>query len=190
LFALGAAYQLGHPVGKTCTKRSSAVDLTLFDISGVTTVRIHYCYCGEPGKQQPPRVQLLRIQWFPATLKRPSTAFTFRLLDHLHKLQTRSKVSLYDVYATLTSIHNALGLHPPIVRIISSLIAQINDIVTVSLQRTRVFVSCVGGLATCSSWRRSPHQWPVQCPHPRLPRNRLSCCPHPGKNLVTNSVDQ
>lgn len=92
------------------------MDLTLFDISGVTTVRIRYCYCGEPGKQRPPRVQLLRIRWFPATLKQPGTAFTFRFLDYLHKLQTRSKINLYDVYATLTSIHNASGLNPPIVR--------------------------------------------------------------------------
>jgi hypothetical protein len=114
---LGATYQLGHRVGDNCAMPSIANDLTLFDISGVTTVRIHYCYCGEPGTQQPPRVQLLRIRWFPATLRQPSTAFTFRLLDYIHKLQTRSKVNLYDVYATLVSIRNASGLDPPIVGI-------------------------------------------------------------------------
>ena len=114
-FNLGATYQLGHHVGEGCSMPSLAVDLTLFDISGVTTVRVHYCYCGEPGKQLPPRVQLLRMRWFPATLRQPGTAFTFRLLDHVHKLQTRSKVNLYDVYATLIAIHNASGLDHPIV---------------------------------------------------------------------------
>ena len=58
---LGATYQLGHHVGETCAMPSTAIDLTFFDTSGVTTVRIHYCYCGEPGKQLPPCVQLLRM---------------------------------------------------------------------------------------------------------------------------------
>lgn len=115
LFDLGATYQLGHRVGKRCAVPSPAIDLTLFDISGVTTVRIRYCYCGEPGKQLLPRIQLLRMRWFPTTLKQPGTAFTFRLLDFLHKLQTRSKVNLYDVYATLVSISNSAGLNPQIV---------------------------------------------------------------------------
>lgn len=115
LFDLGAKYQLGHRVGEKCKTPSTAVDLTLFDIAGVETVCIHYCYCGEPGKQQAPRIQLLRMRWFPATLKQPGTAFTFRLLDFLHKLQTRSKTNLYDIYATLVSVHNAAGLSPPIV---------------------------------------------------------------------------
>jgi hypothetical protein len=115
---LGAVHQLGHRVGENCALPSIATDVILFDISGVTTIRIHYCYCGEPGTQQPPRVQLLRMRWFPATLKQPGTAFTFRLLDHVHKLQTRSKVNLYDIYATLISIHNASGLSPPIVSMV------------------------------------------------------------------------
>ena len=115
MLELGAKYQLGHPIGEGCETPSHAMDLTLFDVSGVTTIRIQYCFCGEPGKQQPPRVQLLRMRWFPATLKQPGTAFTFRLLDHIHKLQTQSKVNLYDVYLTLISIHNASGLNRLIV---------------------------------------------------------------------------
>jgi hypothetical protein len=130
---LGATYQLGHRIGESCTMPSPAVDLTLFDTSNVTVIRIHYCYCGEPGQQQPPRVQLLRIRWFPATLKQPGTAFTFRLLDFLHKLQTRSKVNLYDVYATLVSIPNPSGLAAPIVGAYFSSLARIADITVVSL---------------------------------------------------------
>lgn len=112
---LGVTYQLGHRIGEGCTWPSIPVDLTIFDISSVTAVCIKYCYCGEPGEQKPPRIQLLRTRWFPATLKQPGTAFTFRFLDHLHKLQTQSKINLYDVYATLVSIHNASGLNPQIV---------------------------------------------------------------------------
>lgn len=122
LLDLGATYQLGHRFGEDCARPSGFTDLTLFDVSNVTVVRIRYCYCGEPGSQDPPRVQLLRMRWFPATLKQPGTAFTFRLLDFVHKLQTRSKVNLYDVYATLISIPNPAGLNPPIVRIIPSVL--------------------------------------------------------------------
>ena len=61
LFNLGAKYQLGHHVGESCELPSAAVDLTLFDIAGIKTVCVHYCYCGEPGKHQLPRVQLLRM---------------------------------------------------------------------------------------------------------------------------------
>lgn len=139
-------------------KPSPAVDLTLFDISGVMTVRIHYCYCGEPGKQLPPCVQLLRMRWFPATLKQPGTAFTFHLLNYLHKLQTRSKVNLYNVYTTITSIYNAAGLNPPIVSIDLSSTVDIVDNTTVSLQQTCVFFPCVGRVAACSSRWWSPHQ--------------------------------
>lgn len=122
LLELGATYQLGHRVGEVCTLPSSTTDLTLFDISNVTVVRIRYCYCGEPGTQLPPRVQLLRIRWFPATLKQPGTAFTFRLLDFIHKLQTRSKTNLYDIYATLICIPNPAGLNRPIVSVVPPLL--------------------------------------------------------------------
>lgn len=121
LFDLGATYQLGHPVGESCTLPSPTTDLTLFDVSNVTVVRIRYCYCGGPGRQHPPRVQLLRIRWFPATLKQPGTAFTFRLLDFVHKLQTRSKINLYDIYATLVSIPNPANINRAIVSITPSL---------------------------------------------------------------------
>lgn len=108
-------HQLGHHDGESCARPSPPVDLILFNITSVTTVRIQYCYCGEPERQKPPRVQLLRVRWFPATLKQPGTVFTFRLLDHFHRLQTRSKANLYDVYGTLTSIPNPAGLKPRIV---------------------------------------------------------------------------
>jgi hypothetical protein len=190
LHELGATYQLGHPVGKCCATPSSAVDITLFDISGVTTVRVRYCYCGEPGKQRPQRLQLLRRRWFPATFKQPGTAFTFRLLDHLHKLQTRSKVNLYDIYATLVSIPNPCELKPQVVSACSLLTVRTADApqyrynelsfasrVWVDLRRVRRG----GGAHICGrSSALTPGSLAVDCP----------ACPHPGKNLVTSSPDQ
>ena len=75
-----------------------------------------YCICGDPGAEPVSRrCQLLRARWFPATWTRPGTVFTFRLLDFLHKLQTRSKVNLYDFYLSLISLTNAAGRKPPVV---------------------------------------------------------------------------
>ena len=118
LFDLGVSYQLGHGVYGSCPLPSTPVDLTLFDISGVHTVRIKYCYCNNGGSRPSlsRRVQLLRIRWFPASWSIPGTVFTFRLLDFTHKLQTRSKVNLYDFHASLVSLTNSAGLVPPIVR--------------------------------------------------------------------------
>lgn len=55
------------------------------------------------------------MKWYPASLKQPGTVFTFRFLNFVHKLQTQSKVNLYDVYATLISISNPAGLNRQIV---------------------------------------------------------------------------
>jgi hypothetical protein len=94
---------------------SRPIKLTLVDVSGITTVCVKYCYCTKFCAPLPPRIQLLRIRWFPATFRQPGTAFTFHLLDLLHKLQTRSKVNLYDVYATLAAMNNPAELKPTIV---------------------------------------------------------------------------
>ena len=73
--------------------------------------------CGKTGPPAPRRVQLMRVRWFPATWELPGTAFTFRLLDFLQKLQTKSKTSLYDAHATFTSLRDSAGLKPPVVRL-------------------------------------------------------------------------
>ena len=86
----------------------------LFDISGVHTVCITYCFCERNGDGNR-RTQLLDARWFPASWSRPSTVFTFRLLNFIHKLQTRSKINLYDFYASLVSVTDSAGLTPPVV---------------------------------------------------------------------------
>jgi len=86
----------------------------LFNITGIHTVRVTYCFCEENGDGNR-RTQLLDARWFPASLSRPGTAFTFRLLDFIHKLQTRSKINLYDFYNSLVSVANAAGMKPPVV---------------------------------------------------------------------------
>jgi hypothetical protein len=79
-------------------------------------IRITFCLCDYSGEEPAARrCQLLRARWFPATCIRPSTAFSFRLLDFLHKLQTQSKINLYDFYTTLVFVNNSAGQKPPVV---------------------------------------------------------------------------
>ena len=112
---LGATFHLGHTYSSTCTVPSSPIPLTLFDITGVHVINVTYCECEPDGFAIPPRVQLLRARWFPATWKRPGTAFTFRLLNHLHKLQSRCKVNLYDFHGAINDIFDNAGLGKPLV---------------------------------------------------------------------------
>ena len=115
LFDLGLSHQLGHNVGDPCPLPSDPIKLMLFDVTGVHTVRVTYCFCEENGDGNR-RTQLLDARWFPASWSRPGTAFTFRLLNSIHKLQTRSKINLYDFYNSLVSVTDAAGMSPPVVR--------------------------------------------------------------------------
>lgn len=92
-------------------------------MSGVHTVRVRYCFCDKAGPDSrlnpgARRCQLLGHRLFPATLHRPGTVFTFHLLDFLHKLQTQSKINLYDFYLSLISVTDPAGQKPPVVRLL------------------------------------------------------------------------
>lgn len=88
----------------------------VFDLSGVH--RLVVCYCG-CDSTYPKHIQLLRARWFPATIDRPATAFSFDILDFFHKLQNQSKCNPYDFYNAILQRSNAAGLNPEIVRLLS-----------------------------------------------------------------------
>lgn len=85
----------------------------VFDLSGAHRLVIRYCNCDPPASK---RVQLLRARWFPATIKHPSTVFTFNLLDFFHKLQNQNKCNPYDFYHAIIQRTDAAGLNTEIVR--------------------------------------------------------------------------
>ncbi|KAF9789306.1 hypothetical protein BJ322DRAFT_1000561 [Thelephora terrestris] len=174
LFDLGASYQLGHDIDDTCLLPSDYIDLVLFDTSGVHAVRVTFCFCNPNGAQScNRRVQLLRARWFPASWSHPGTAFTFRLLDFLHKLQTRSKINLYDFHASLASITNSAGLRPPMYRY--NELALVLRIWVYLRQARRGGGSHIsGGFEALALGSLA-----VECP----------TCPNPGKNLVSPQVD-
>ena len=191
LFELGASHQLGHAVDDPCPLPSDPVTLTLFDVSGVHKVRIRYCFCNDIGGNSDNRHrQLLRARWFPATWNRPSTVFTFRLLDFLHKLQTQSKVNLYDFYASLVSVTDSAGQKPPVVCLplfpirflmhptqyrYNELSLALRIWVHLRQLRRGGCDHITGGFEALG-----PGSLAVECP----------ACPHPGKNLVSPQVDR
>ena len=192
LFELGVSHQLGHDINERCELPSSSVDLTLFDISGVRIVWVQYCLCGGTGDKPALRhCQLLRACWFPATFSRPSTAFTFRLLDFFHKLQTQSKVNLYDFYNSLSFVNNSASQKPPVVCPFL-LYIHTTDVCFTQYQYNelslvlRIWVHLRqlrrGGGTHFSGGFKSlgPGLLSIDCP----------ACPHPGKNLVTPQVDR
>lgn len=53
--------------------------------------------------------QLMLNEWLPATLDRPKTVCTFRVLELFHMLSHRGKTTAYDFYMTLEKLTDNLG---------------------------------------------------------------------------------
>ena len=94
----------------------------VFDLGGVHRLVVRYCNCGSLGASVAKYRQLLRARWFPATIDRPSTVFTFSLLDFFHTLQDRNKCNPYDFYHTIIQQTDAAGLDEEVVSCVTPLI--------------------------------------------------------------------
>jgi hypothetical protein len=68
------------------------------DTNGIHTVDVQFCGCFKSTGASHPRSQLLRIRWLPATIERPSSAFTFDVLNSFHLLTLEGKTSAYHFY--------------------------------------------------------------------------------------------
>lgn len=93
---LGLVVNLGHSGGH-CPSPAEPQRILVVDLSGHHTVRTCFCNCSQNG---PPEnyQQLLRVGWYPASVLRPQTAFTFDLLDTHEKISLQGKLNLYDFY--------------------------------------------------------------------------------------------
>ncbi|TFK46468.1 hypothetical protein OE88DRAFT_1714953 [Heliocybe sulcata] len=111
LRSLGLTLQLGHD-GAVCPYPADGVDdFLLIDVTGIHRVSVEYCGCQRTSL--PKYAQLLRSSWFPASFKRPGTAFTFRLLNLFHQLTLQGKTNLYDFWLTLLRVtdNSSLASH-------------------------------------------------------------------------------
>ncbi|KIJ32881.1 hypothetical protein M422DRAFT_81509, partial [Sphaerobolus stellatus SS14] len=73
-------------------------DITVLDVTGVHTVRMGWCRCANALTQAE---QLFARKWFPATILRPRTAFTFRVLKLFHLLNHVARTSPWDFAGTM-----------------------------------------------------------------------------------------
>jgi hypothetical protein len=113
LLDLGLSVQLGHNGAACSAPVAFEAPLTVYHTNGAHSVRVLYCGCGEPvGGYLYPN-QLLRSSWFPASLTRPRTAFTFAVLKHFHHLTLQGKTTAYDFYNSLVHETDNTGINPP-----------------------------------------------------------------------------
>ncbi|KAF8125542.1 hypothetical protein K438DRAFT_1535231, partial [Mycena galopus ATCC 62051] len=109
---LGLRVQLGHPSGVVCPQRKAAAnDFVLYDLTGVHTLAVDFCGC-LPRTER--RTQLLRVCWWPATVKEPNTCATFALLKLFQILNCLGKLSAYNFLRGLemTTNHDSLDKPP------------------------------------------------------------------------------
>ena len=102
---LGGVLNLGHG-GSPCNKADAGhtQKLIIAHVNGVHTIDVLYCECF--CIDNPRWEQLLRHRLFPATMKRPHTAFTMELLTFCHRLSMDSKAVMYDISTILRRITN------------------------------------------------------------------------------------
>ncbi|KAK6974482.1 hypothetical protein R3P38DRAFT_3335742 [Favolaschia claudopus] len=102
LKSLNVRIQLGHwhgPVRRCLVpEKAPGDDFVIIDTSGIHTVGLDYCGCGQGG---PRPVQLLRAQLWPSTTTNPRTAATFSVLRHFHLLGFESKCATLEFYQCL-----------------------------------------------------------------------------------------
>jgi CxC2 like cysteine cluster associated with KDZ transposases len=72
--------------------------IIIIDVLGVHTMMVSWCHC---APQIDKHIQLLRAKLFPTTLKRPSSAFTFQVLDYFHIDSVECKTSAMTFYSKL-----------------------------------------------------------------------------------------
>ncbi|KAI0644979.1 hypothetical protein C8Q79DRAFT_1001590 [Trametes meyenii] len=115
LSELGLVVNLGHD-GGCCPDPTPVREVTVFHVNGYHSVNVSACGCLTALSSDSPPLwrQFLRQGWFPATQKRPATAFTIEVLKLFHELNLKAKTNAYDFYQTLLrrTDHSGLASHP------------------------------------------------------------------------------
>lgn len=114
LHSLGFTCHLGHR-GDPCPIQSPPHTITIVDANGWHKVKVTFCACDISTPWRDRYRQLLRMRWYPASFKRPRSAFTFDLLETYHKLTLQAKVNLYDFYHSIMQKSDNEGRSKPMV---------------------------------------------------------------------------
>ncbi|KAJ7789537.1 hypothetical protein B0H14DRAFT_2397384 [Mycena olivaceomarginata] len=110
LKALGLVIQLGHPPGMSCSNSLRGhTDFVVIDVTGVHNVAVHFCLCDSRVEK---RQQLMRVYWWPATVRDPQTCATFAVIRLFRILNCQAKVSAHDFLRSLEMLTNNDGMKP------------------------------------------------------------------------------
>jgi hypothetical protein len=176
----GLTMFLGHEGGACPTRaqenEKSAYSLILVHTNGVHRVRVEFCSCHRaPGHWQ----QLLRARLFPASIRRPETAFTFEVLRHFHIVSLQTKCSAYDFLMSIQRLTDNVtpskisvstyyihtDVHPLMITVSDTLLSPCHS---------PLGIPCCGA----SRWgmARDPRHLHLQCPEDEL-QSLLPCMP-------------
>lgn len=120
--SLGLRVQLGHVPGEVCPNPEPCYDddFTIIDTDAIHAIGLDFCACGISAQSR--TVQLLRAQYFPATVVNPKSAATFRSLEVFELLSYESKASAFEFYQALARLTDNTGIDPPKVSVFFGLL--------------------------------------------------------------------
>lgn len=183
LATLGLVVQLGHTPGSSCpAMHRGRYKFTVIDVNGIHNVAVQFCGCDSRIAH---RQQLMRVCWWPATARDPSTCATFGVLRLFQNLNCLGKVSSYFFLRSLELLTNADGLNPLPASFLHSILRM--RLVLISLQnRRRAFIHIVRQHRMMLMMKRAGRgHAPGGIEGTAQGELALACraCPQPGKNL-------
>ena len=92
---------LGHSGSPCPSSHATNILFHIVDTNGIHQTKVQFCAC-EGLVDQPS--QLMHAEHFPATMKQPTTLFTFCLLCQFHQLHLEGKISTHDFMGALRHI--------------------------------------------------------------------------------------
>ncbi|KAJ6476013.1 hypothetical protein C8R47DRAFT_1178917 [Mycena vitilis] len=110
LMDLGLVIQLGHPCGTSCSNAVRAPKtFVLIDVTGIHHIALNFCDCDSRVERWQ---QLMRVSWWPATVRSPQTCATFAVVRLFQIMNCLGKVSAHDFLRSLELLTNNDGLNP------------------------------------------------------------------------------
>ncbi|EDR13065.1 uncharacterized protein LACBIDRAFT_322486 [Laccaria bicolor S238N-H82] len=104
----GYAHQLGHHSASCPNPASQSMILfQAIDTDGIHETKIRFCGCADVDQVD----QLMKERLFPATVDRPTMAFTFNILKQFHIHHLESKESAYDFIGALQRLTDNAFAH-------------------------------------------------------------------------------
>lgn len=91
-------------LGIDASSLSCHTGIVIVDSSGIWKRQVKRCLCPNAPAAH---IQLLRMRLFPASIKRPSTAFTFSVLDQFHIEALECKTAAGNFYSKLRRMTNS-----------------------------------------------------------------------------------